>query len=554
MQRIGLLVLFSFFVVHPTQAVVDTKNASYSDTWTDFSLPGTRYPLRIQRTYSSRSLFNGMFGFGWCSDPETKLEVTAEGNLKVTECGGGLEITYLPKNFKSEKYQETVEKILAEVKRRNKNLTPSYINALTRDLKTNELLRNEFAKELGLRGDVDKGQTFYAAGRETETITLKGTNYLRTLSNGDFQLFNSEGRMIRMQDRNGNSLTFNWTGDILRDITDSGGRKLSFSFHPEIKKVKCVTGPQNLKACYEFKGDDLVKLIDSEKQVFQYSYDENHNMLSITFPDKTKKVLTYNKDMDWVTSFTDRDKCTETYDYQSDKNNPTDHYWTVVEKRCGKEVVNKGRFEFWYRMRPDKAGKFLYRVLTETLNESVDIVYHEVHGKPISVRRNNNLITYTYYPYGLVRTKAFGNREMAFEYDLRCQKPSSVRTRFFDEKGKKVIRTVLTKFEYESRRCNLAVAKNSDGQVVRLAYDIRGRIGTITDQAKKVVNIDYEEKFGKPFIVNRPGLGSIQVSYKTNGEIDKVVSKEGPTVAIQVASVFNNLLDLIAPATTDVSL
>jgi hypothetical protein len=65
------------------------------------------------------------------------------------------------------------------------------------------------------------------------------------------------------------------------------------------------------------------------------------------------------------------------------------------------------------------------------------------------------------------------------------------------------------------------------------------------------VKIKYEGKFGKPSVVTRPGLGTIQVSYKGDGEIEKVESKQGPTVAVQVASIFNSLLDIIAPATND---
>jgi hypothetical protein len=84
-----------------------------------------------------------------------------------------------------------------------------------------------------------------------------------------------------------------------------------------------------------------------------------------------------------------------------------------------------------------------------------------------------------------------------------------------------------------------------------MTYDQKGRIASITDQAKKVVKIDYEERFGKPSVVTRPGLGTIKVSYKQTGEIAKVESAEGPTVASQVASTFNNLLDVISPATQD---
>lgn len=69
-----------------------------------------------------------------------------------------------------------------------------------------------------------------------------------------------------------------------------------------------------------------------------------------------------------------------------------------------------------------------------------------------------------------------------------------------------------------------------------------------------MVKIKYEAKFGKPSFVTRPGLGTIQVLYRPDGEIAKVESKEGSTVAVQVASIFNNLLDIIAPATSEAPL
>lgn len=90
------------------------------------------------------------------------------------------------------------------------------------------------------------------------------------------------------------------------------------------------------------------------------------------------------------------------------------------------------------------------------------------------------------------------------------------------------------------------------GKKINMTYDSHGRIASIIDQAKKMVKIDYEERFGRPSVVTRPGLGTIKVTYKASGEIDKVNSNEGPTVAMQVASTFNNLLDIISPATAEV--
>jgi YD repeat-containing protein len=138
---------------------------------------------------------------------------------------------------------------------------------------------------------------------------------------------------------------------------------------------------------------------------------------------------------------------------------------------------------------------------------------------------------------------------MNFEHNNPYKKVSQVRTDYFNQKGKKTS-SRLTQFKYDPRG-NLVFAQNSDGQTVSMTYDGRGRIATIIDQAKKVVKIEYEERLGKPAVVTRPGLGTIRVTYKSNGEINKVDSKEGPTVAMQVASTFNNLLDIIAPATQE---
>jgi len=102
------------------------RNANYSDSWTDIEVPGGVVPLKVTRAYNSRSLFNGMFGFGWCSDIETTLEVTAEGNIKITECGDGAEIFYRPRDFSKEEVAEVVEKMFL----RGLMVDPSLNNAM----------------------------------------------------------------------------------------------------------------------------------------------------------------------------------------------------------------------------------------------------------------------------------------------------------------------------------------------------------------------------------------------------------------------------------------
>jgi hypothetical protein len=46
-------------------------------------------------------------------------------------------------------------------------------------------------------------------------------------------------------------------------------------------------------------------------------------------------------------------------------------------------------------------------------------------------------------------------------------------------------------------------------------------------------------------MITAGGVGAIKISYNKNGDIDKVESADGPTVALSVASIFNSLLNAI---------
>ena len=64
-KSIQFFILFtSILLSQQAFSVIDMKNANFSDIWTDIILPGSGYELRIQRTYNSRTIYSGLFGFG----------------------------------------------------------------------------------------------------------------------------------------------------------------------------------------------------------------------------------------------------------------------------------------------------------------------------------------------------------------------------------------------------------------------------------------------------------------------------------------------------------
>lgn len=551
------LALLSLLLSLNANAVVDMKTANFAETWVDLIAPGSGYDLRVQRTYNSRTIYSGLFGFGWCSDFETRLEITPEGNMKVIECGAGAEVIFTPKKFDGKKVDTTVVSIMEEVKKRNAGMSPKSLADLEKDLRDDDYFREEFARRIGLKGNINKDATYYANGRENETLVRQSDSFKRTLADGTYQVYNLAGRLTAMFDRNGNSLKLVYDKDRLSGVVDNNGRRLTFIYEPNTKKVKRIIGPNELKAEYTTKGEDLLEVTNAWRKTYKYNYDDLHNMTKILQPDGKTKSIAYNQDKDWVIGFTNEKGCVEAYEYKVNSDDPKNHYWSTVQKKCGDKVTNRSQYEFFHRNRLDGTGIFLYRVKSDVNGLITDIVYHEVFGKPVMVSRGTMKTEYTYFDSGMVKQKRESGRTTSFEYKNACNKPSKVDVEYFDPAAKdktKTARKVATTFTYDGKKCNLTFAENTDGQTVKLQYDARGRISVIEDQSKKLVKIKYEERFGKPEVVTRPGLGTIKVSYKGDGEIRSVDSKEGPKVAVQVASIFNNLLDIISPASAETNL
>jgi YD repeat-containing protein len=529
-------------------AIVDMKNANFSQSWTDLIVPGSGYDLKVIRTYNSRSLYNGMFGFGWCSDFETKINVLPDGNLKLIECGGGMEILYTPSNYGAKDVEKLISMIVAKSKEKAKQ-SDSYYDNLVKSLRSDSKLRAKLSSEFGIKGDVKEGLVYLANGKEVESITFAKAAYTRKLSDGSSQKFNGIGRMIYMYDKNGNYLKFEYDKIKLKEVQDNNSRKLVFKYNSN-QQLASISGPSGVNVEYKFANlDHLAWVMNAWDNEYSYEYDDLHNMTKATWPDKTSIQLTYDKTKDWVMIFKDRLNCSENYTYETGKDDPKNHYWSVVKKICNKEVTSESKFEFFHKVRGDGVT-YLYRTVTTLNNNLTDIIYHELFGKPVSIRRNSEKVTFEYFSNGLLKTKSGSLVKNTYDYDSSSNKVSRVRSTFNDEKGKKIA-DKISDFKYDSKG-NLIFAKNSDGQKINLNYDLKGRIASIEDQAKKLVKIQYDEKFGKPALVSRPQLGTIKISYKQNGDIDKAESPDGPQVAMQVASTFNNLLDIISPATAEI--
>jgi YD repeat-containing protein len=556
-MRKFLFIIVLFFSFSQANALVDMKNANFSDYWVDLMYPENNYLMKISRNYSSRSLFSGIFGFGWCSQIETKIDITLEGNLILSECGSGA-VHFYPANYNTQLINDSVEKILIAIKKNEPNKSKKQIDDLREQLRTDHKLRTQYAGNVGFKISPVKNTVFLMNGKEVDKITFDGSFYVRQIPDGSIQKFDSLGRLNYLYDKQKNFLKFTYSSGLATQITDNLGRKLTLSYYPE-RKIKQITAT-NMLVKYKFNGENLVQVENAWKNNYTYSYDANHNLTKIDFPDGSYKAMSYIESKDWIRDFRDRDACVETYEFTMSQENPKDHYWSTAIKNCKGKTIYRNRYEFWYQTRPDKE-KYLSRVVSEKNSQTLDISYHQDFGKPISIRRNADVTAFQYLNNGFLKQKTVSlfipqNDEthkytLYFNYD-KDWRIDSTTTEFFNKSGK-VLRKKITSFKYDAAN-RLTLAKSSDGQFVELKYNNQGLISAISDQTKKEVLIDYDPKTQRPTTIARPSVGSLQLSYAANGDLKKIHNKGGSSTSTQIYSAFNNFIDMVGPVSTELSL
>ena len=77
-------------------AGVNLKNLNFYVSYTDMIIIDGSQDIDIERTYNSKSIYSGLFGFGWGSDYETYLAFSPDGRIIVHENGGGALTAFNP--------------------------------------------------------------------------------------------------------------------------------------------------------------------------------------------------------------------------------------------------------------------------------------------------------------------------------------------------------------------------------------------------------------------------------------------------------------------------
>lgn len=548
--RNAIVPVFMVGVVAASSAAanVSLKNGNFFIGYTDCSFNGGMEP-KIERVYNSKSSHDGIFGFGWGSDYEVHLKISADGSVVVHENGGGAQNRFTPPTINTAEIDKAVLDIMAAKQKTNAGISGSQASAEKERLRNDARYRNDEWEKLYDKGlvqarKVADGAVLKSNKFSFQTISKTAKGYERRFDNGQVQTFDNQGKLARMADKNGNFLTLEYDkAGHLAALQDNLHRRIGFAFNAagKVEKVSC----DNKVSTYKYAGNELVYSKDAEGNVYEYKYSANgrHNLVEVKYTDKTTLQVGYNEvnkneTVKWVK---DRDGSLMEYGYTGEGPGGASYSTTVVTKGADGKEISKSKYEYTEKAKLD-GERYTYKLETDIDGDKVATIYNECCGLPLEIVRNGDKTTFEYDAKGHVTKKITPTEVTQLEYDAKSSKVSKV-VKF--PKGSKA-KPTWAQYTYDDR-ANLVYAKNSEGKGVKIVYDHQGRIKALVDQDKRQLQFTYNEA-SRPVEIADPAVGKIQVQYTNSGDIKKVDSSGGRKIALQVTSAFQNLLDIIRPA------
>ncbi len=528
------LTLVALLATSLAHAGVNLKNGNFYISYTDIVVPGGGKKLEITRTYNSKSTDVGWFGFGWGSEFETKLEISADGSIIVHEHGSGAKTRFTPKTPVDAVAAAT--KIVTEMKKKTA-LSDKSSSDLIQKLANNAELRHTYSVNFGVQATVATGSVLYSNDRGPQELFVTKDGYRRVHTDGRADFFNPTGQLTKITDKSGYFVGFNYKEGKLESIKDSQAKQIFFSWYPG-GLVKEIWSSGDKKASYKYDESNLSYSNDIGDNAYEYGYDKSHNLSQIRYGDKTSLKISYDHNTFFVTEVVDRNGEQTKYQYGADPKNAENHYWTTVTKPGfdGKPVAN--RYEYETKTTADGA-RYTYRILTDINSIKTDTIFGE-NSLPLKIARGNHVTNFEYNSDGLLTKKSSTKGDFVnIEYDAAIKKIKKV----VNNEG-------TTSFEYDAKG-NLVKAMNNLGKTVFLIYDTKGKISKMVDQesetSRRVLAFKYNS-LGKPVEIEMEKVGKINVAYDNYGEIKKVESSAGHKMALQVTQAFQNLLTIVKPA------
>ncbi len=542
-------------------ANVSLKNGNFFIGYTDIVYPGGFEP-KMERVYNSKTPFKGMFGWGWGTEYEAYLSVSADGSVVVHEYGGGAENRFSPVAFKSEELTKAVDALAGAAQKAGTVGSTDQLAAYKAKLKGDASFRNDEWEKFRSQGKLQArqlatGSQLHSNRFSYQYITKVADGYVRNFDNGKIEKFNEQGKLMRISDKNNNFIELSYGKDgHMSKLVDNFNRKMFFTFNSQ-GLLERIEGENGKKAEFKYNANaELISSVDVDNNTYAYSYGDakkgdggrRHNLVEIAYTDKTTMQMEYygRDKQESIKSVKDRDSSLTSYSYETDPSDKGHSSVAVAVKGSDGKEISSSKYEYYVKHKAD-GEEWTYKLVTTLDGDRTETTYNECCNMPLLIKHGGEETAFEYDVKGHVTKKTTPSEVTELTYDPKVSKVSKVRR--YSKLNKKQVSS--SDFTYDAKG-NLTFAKNSDGKGVKLFYDTNGRIKSLVDQNRRRIDFKYNEN-SKPVEITDPALGTITVSYTNSGEIKKVESTAGRKIALQVTSAFQNLLDIIRPAGVSLS-
>ena len=516
MKNIIFLLMFIFLSV--VNSEVNYRSGNYYLEMMEFIIPTGGNALEIKRVYNSRSLYMGAFGFGWSFNFDIKIIALPGGRAIIVDEDGR-------KIWLSVKKRESyLKKDIENLKKATNNLR---IGKKIRKMSDPEKV-GKFFESNKVKPHIPANTIYYGytGWRGYETIKRLKKGWIRTIGHsGKKQIFDLNGRLIKLVDQYGNYVMLKYKQGKLFQITNPFNETATFYWNSSnlIKSIKALDKKMFI---YTYGKHGTLRTVKHPKfGVTKFFYNKLYNLEKIIYPTGDTKVLTYDNKLDMVTSEKGPGILNVRYSYGVDPRDKK-HYWTIISVPYGKKFKTIDRWEYWEDKNKYLRVKDGSKVITKFSKFG--------SGSPEYINRDGKITRFKYNSKGqaALRILPDGTR-IETEFDPRLGKPNKVKD------GKDIYYYI-----YNSRG-NIVKATNNHGLKVNIEYDKRGRIKILKSKKKGTLHFNFNE-MAKPTKIVKKGVGTVNIWYDTEGRITKIKTKpKGGKIATVIISTFTELFGLL---------
>lgn len=528
MTRLLFITALLFIASRPAKAGVNIKNGNFYMFYTDHAARNSK-GVEIMRTYNSKAVEIGLFGFGWGSFLDTHLYLLGDGQLIVKEYGSGAQLYYTSPSAGEKELNACIQQLvdaaveygdieddLTEI-RAFRNLMRSSVS--DRVNKWLRYLQNGLIKPMSVPKE---GSWESYDGGQYQKVEIDSRGFRRTNEDGTYEIFNAAGFLLGYYRKDATpdyELTY-LSGNILHQVSDRGGNLFTFSINEggHISSIRSRSG----LSTYQYNGHSLIRSVDAGRNDYRFAYDSVHNMISIGYSDGTNMRIEYDPVTYFCTRVTDRQGVSTQYVYKNfyDEDGSVDehHYATyVITIPAGGTTPDSAYYE--YEIRTNEQGEsYQYRFFRNRNGQTHEEIIGEACRLPVIVRRNGRELRFTYSNHCKLVERESDSLHYRAELDSTTQK---------------ALRIICTN-KISGKQTVKHIFYNSEGNIERIAADGDTTIlfygaaakpkKIITEKAELSYRYNTNEQ---PTHVEVRKKGILRIYYDAEGEPHKYICKKG---------------------------